>query len=268
VDMRFDIIKGAPFEWLKLKTTNITGTIVWRGQTLLLTNVVTAFYGGLADGYAYFDFHVPHDGADYRYEVNMTNVNLHTLALTLGSTTNHLEGTLAGHIVVTNASTEDWRTLSGHGNVSLRDGLLWDIPIISILSPVLNTVSPGLGNSRATEASANFVITNRLIFSDSLEIRSTLTRLEYAGTLDMNQNVNAHVTANLLRDTWVVGPLVSTVLWPVSKLFEFHITGPLKDPKSEPIFVLPKLLLIPLHPIRTLEDLIPNGDTFSTRPSG
>ena len=59
-------------------------------------------------------------------------------------------------MVVTNASTEDWRTLSGHGHVSLRDGLLWDIPIISILSPVLNTVSPGLGNSRATEAAARF----------------------------------------------------------------------------------------------------------------
>ena len=268
VDMRFDVIKGAPFEWLKLKTTNITGTIVWRGQTLLLTNVATAFYGGMADGYAYFDFRVPHEGADYRYAVNMTNVNLHTLALTLGSTTNHLEGTLAGQIVVTNASTEDWRTLSGHGHVNVRDGLLWDIPIISILSPVLNTVAPGLGNSRATEASASFVITNRLIYSDSLDIRSTMTRLEYVGTIDLNQNVNAHVTAQLLRDTWVVGPLVSTVLWPVSKLFEYHITGSLKDPRSEPIYVLPKLLLLPLHPIRTLEDIIPGGDTFSSRPSG
>jgi hypothetical protein len=198
----------------------------------------------------------------------MTNVNLHTLALTLGSTTNHLEGTLAGQIVVTNASTEDWRTLSGHGHVNVRDGLLWDIPIISILSPVLNTVAPGLGNSRATEASASFVITNRLIYSDSLDIRSTMTRLEYVGTIDLNQNVNAHVTAQLLRDTWVVGPLVSTVLWPVSKLFEYHITGSLKDPRSEPIYVLPKLLLLPLHPIRTLEDIIPGGDTFSSRPSG
>jgi hypothetical protein len=268
VDMRFDVIKGAPFEWLKLKTTNIVGTIVWRGQTLLLTNVVTAFYGGMADGYAYFDFRVPHEGADYRYGVNMTNVNLHALALELGNQTNHLEGTLAGQIVVTNASTEDWRTLSGHGRVSLRDGLLWDIPIISILSPVLNTVSPGLGNSRATEASASFVITNRLIFSDSLDIRSTMTRLEYVGTLDLNQNVNARVTAQLLRDTPLVGSLFSTVLWPVSKLFEYRITGSLKAPKSEPIYVLPKLLLLPLHPIRTLEDIIPGGDTFSGRPAG
>jgi hypothetical protein len=268
VDMRFDIIKGAPFEWLKLKTTNIVGTLRWRGQTLLLTNVAVAFYGGSGTGFAYFDFRVPHEGADYQYEVNVTNVELHSLAVDLATTTNHLEGILAGQLVVTNASTENWRTLSGHGNVNLHDGLLWDIPIVSILSPVLNAVSPGLGNSRATEAAAKFVITNGMIFTDSLEIRSTMTRLEYSGTIDLQQNVNARVTAQLLRDTWVVGPLVSTVLWPVSKLFEYRVTGPLKDPKSEPIYVLPRLLLIPLHPIRTLESMIPGGDSFTNSPPG
>jgi AsmA-like C-terminal region len=268
VDMRFDVIKGGPFEWLKLRTTNIVGTLEWRGQTLTLTNLVAAFYGGTADGHAYFDFRVPHEGADYQYVVNVTNVNLHTLALALANPTNHLEGILSGQLVVTNASTEDWRTMSGHGHVDLHDGLLWDIPIISILSPVLNAFSPGLGNSRATEASANFVMTNGLIYSDSLVIHSTMTRLNYVGTIDFHENVNAHVTASLLRDTLVVGPLLSTALWPVSKLFEYHVTGSLKDPKSEPIFVLPKLLLLPLHPIRTLEDLIPDGDSFTNRPSG
>jgi hypothetical protein len=211
---------------------------------------------------------VPHAGADYHYAVNVTNVNLHSLAVDLGTPANHLEGILAGQLIVTNASTEDWRTLNGHGRVSLRDGLLWDIPLVSILSPVLNAVSPGLGNSRATEASAQFVITNGMISTDSLEIRSTMTRLEYSGTIDLQQNVNAHVTAHLLRDTWVVGPLVSTVLWPVSKLFEYRVTGPLKDPHSEPVYVLPKLLLIPLHPIRTLEDMIPSGGSFTNHPSG
>jgi hypothetical protein len=266
VDMRFDVIKGAPFEWLKLKTTNIVGTLYWRGQTLLLTNTAAAFYGGYGTGFAYFDFRVPHEGADYQYEVNVTNVNLHSLAVGLISPTNRLEGILAGQLIVTNASTENWRTLSGYGHVKLHDGLLWDIPIISILSPVLNTVSPGLGNSRATEASAKFVITNGMIYTDSLDIRSTMTRLEYSGTMDLYQNVNARVTAHLLRDTWVIGPLVSTVLWPVSKLFEYHVTGPLKDPKSEPIYVLPRLLLIPLHPIQALEQIIPGGSSVTNRP--
>jgi len=54
-------------------------------------------------------------------------------------------------------------------------------------------------------------------------------------------------------------------LWPVSKLFEYHVTGTLNHPKSEPIYV-PKLLLMPLHPIRSLEELFPAGDLFTNQP--
>jgi hypothetical protein len=266
VDMRFEILKGAPFAWRKLKTTNIVGTLHWRGQKLLLTNVVAAFYGGSAEGFADFDFRVPHEGANYRFAVNVTNVNLHLLAADLVSPTNLLEGTLAGQLVVTNASTENLQSWNGFGQASLRDGLLWDIPIIHIVSPVLDAVSPGLGNSRATEASARFRIANGVMSTDLLEIRSTMTRLEYVGTIDLQQNVDAHVTAHLLRDTWVVGPLVSLALLPISKIFEYHVTGQLENPKSEPVYVLPKLLLLPLHPIRTLEDFIPGGGSFTNRP--
>jgi len=261
-DLIFDIIKGAPFRWLKFKTSFIAGTIYWQGQTLTLTNVAAAFYGGSGKGFASFDFRAPHEGADYQFAINVTNVNLRLLAADLLSPTNHLEGTLNGQLLVTHADTRDWRTWDGFGHANLRDGLLWDIPIFGVLSPVLNTISPGLGNSRATEASARFVITNGVIHSDSLEIRSTMMRLQYAGMVDLQENVNARVTAQLLRDTWVVGPLVSTALWPVSKLFEYHVTGTLKNPKSEPVYV-PKMLLMPLHPFRSLEELFPYSN-FST----
>ncbi len=125
--------------------------------------------------------------ADYHFTVNVTNVNLHLLAADLWSPTNTLEGTLAGQLVVTNASTEDLKSWRGFGHASLHNGLLWDIPIISIVSPVLNTVSPGLGNSRATEATGKFRIANGVFTTDSLEIRSTMTRLEYVGTIDLQR---------------------------------------------------------------------------------
>jgi hypothetical protein len=32
--------------------------------------------------------------------------------------------------------------------------------------------------------------------------------------------------------------------------------------------VLPRLLLFPLHPIRTLEDMIPTGGSTTNRPAG
>ncbi len=254
-DMRFDIISPAPFQWMKFKSPGIAGTIHWLGGVLILTNVQGAFYGGTANGRAYFDFRTPHEGADYDFNLNVTNVDLHLLVGDLSTPTNRLEGTLAGWLDVTHADSRDWHTWDGYGRATLHDGLLWDTPVFGFLSPVLNTFSSGLGNSRATDATTAFTMTNGVIHSQSLEIRSTMMRLEYAGTVDLWQNVDARVNAQLLRNTWMIGPLVSTVLWPVSKLFEYHVTGTLKNPKSDPVYV-PKLLLLPLHPIRTLEEIL------------
>ena len=212
-----------------------------------------------------FDFRVPHDGADYQFTAVVTNINLHALAADLSSSTNQLEGALSGRIVVTRADSRDWRTLDGFGHARLRDGLIWDIPLFGILSPVLNAVSPGLGNSRATDAAAAFAITNGVIYSDSLEINTAMTRLQYTGTVDLRGNVNARVTAQLLHNLWGVGPFISTVFWPVTKLFEYKVTGTLKNPKREPVVpFVPKILQMPLHPIRTFEELLPGSDYFSS----
>lgn len=255
---------GAPFAWLKIKTSRIAGKIHWLGDTLILTNLTGTFYGGDAAGFAHFDFH-PQEGADFEFSANVKNADVHLLAMDVSSPANHLEGVLSGRFVMTSASSENWRTWNGYGQADLRNGLLWDVPIFGILSPVLNVIMPGLGSSRATDAAANFGMTNGVVFSDDLEIRSTMMRLQYAGTVDLTGRVNAHVTAQLLRDTWVVGPLLSTALWPVSKLFEFQITGTLQHPQSQPVY-LPKLLLMPLHPIRSLEGMLSTGADTNSPP--
>jgi hypothetical protein len=115
-------------------------------------------------------------------------------------------------------------------------------------------VTPGLalGNSRATEADGKFVMTNGVIFTDSLDIRSLTMRLQYVGTVDLAQNVDARAKAQLLRNMPVLGWLVSTALSPVSKMFECRVTGTLGQPKPEPVYV-PGFLLAPLHPIQAME---------------
>lgn len=265
-DLTFDIVGAVPFQCLKLNATRLAGTIHWLGQVLVLTNIAAELYGGTGTGSACFDFRVPHEGADFQFTTTVTNINLHALAADLLSPTNHLEGALAGTIVVTRADTRDWRTPDGYGQARLRDGLLWDIPVFGILSPLLNTVSPGLGNSRATEATANFAMTNGVIHSDSLSITTGTTRMQYNGTVDLSGNVNARVTAQLMRNLWVVGPLISTIFYPVAKVFECKITGTLNHPKSEPVYV-PKFLLMPLHPIRSLEELLPDNSSFLSSPT-
>jgi hypothetical protein len=137
--------------------------------------------------------------------------------------------------------------------------LIWEIPVFGILSPVLDAILPGLGSSRASEGSATFTVHNGVISSDDLEIRASIMRLRYWGNVDLRGRVDAQAEAELLRDTWIVGRVLSLALWPVSKLFQYHITGTLHQPKSDPVFFVPRLVLFPFHPIRTFKDLLPES---------
>jgi hypothetical protein len=254
-DLHFDI-EGGPFYWWRVRTPHLAGHVHWRGEQVTLTNVQTDFYSGKAAGWAVFDFK-PHQGTDFQFALSATNALLQALMADLSSRTNHLEGWLTGSLNITKANTTDWRTVFGYGDLELRDGLIWDLPLFGIFSPVLNGLAPGLGNSRATAADCTYFITNGVFHSDDLEIRCSGMRLEYRGTVDFNEKVNAKVEAELLRDMWVVGPVVSTVFWPFTKMFEYRLTGKLSDPKAEPVFLLPKLVLLPFRPLRTLKGLLP-----------
>jgi len=231
----------------------------------VLSNIVAGCYGGRAAGHAYFDFRPVTYGCDFNFGVSVSNLDVHALTTDLsGSKTNQLEGALNGFVEITSANSQSWQSWNGYGVAHLHNGQLWNIPVFAFASTVLNAFSPGLGNSRATEADADFVMTNGVARTDSLTIHTLTMRLQYTGTVDLQQRVNAHVTAQLMRNTWVVGPLVSTVLWPVSKIFECRVTGHVTDPKVTPIlFPFSKYLLAPLHPIRSLEWLFSSPETTS-----
>jgi len=252
--MTFDIVKGAPFRWTKISTTNITGTVHWLGQYLILTNVNAAFYGGEAHGHAFFDFGPEGYGCDFNFMVDAMDIDAKKLSMDLSDMkTNLIEGTLSAHVEVTKGRSGTWRSWNGNGYAELRDGLLWNAPIFGFLSPVLNTISPGLGNNRATDALAHFEMTNGVAHADPLVIHTKTMELDYTGTVDLSGAVNAHVTARILKNMPVVGSLVSLVLMPVGKIFECQVTGQVYNPKVTPVYI-PKYILSPWH---SLQELLP-----------
>jgi len=262
-DLHFEV-SGDEFQWWKLQVPHISGKIDWVGQHLSLKDVHTDFYLGKASGNADFDFDKISHSANYRFNFAANDANLHLLALDLtGGKSNKLEGLLTGRIEVTDANTANWQSCQGAGRVELRDGLIWDIPIFGVFSPVLDTVMPGLGSSRARQGSATFIITNGVIASDDLKIETLMARLIYRGTVDLRGNVDARMEAELFRNTWVVGPVLSLALWPVSKTFEYKIAGTIHKPKSEPMFI-PKIFFFPLHPVQTIKDMMPDQTDSST----
>jgi hypothetical protein len=265
-DLHFQV-DGGDFEWWKFQVPHITGKVDWVGSHLSLTDVQTDFYLGKAAGSAQFEFESNHS-ASFRFNMAATDASLHLLAkdLTDGKT-NKLEGLLTGRLEVTHANSGDWQSWQGAGRVDLRDGLIWDIPIFGVFSPVLDTVMPGLGSSRARQGSATFTITNGVIDSEDLKIETLMARLRYRGTIDLKGAVDARMEAELFRNAWVVGPVLSLALWPVSKTFEYHIGGTIHKPISDPLFI-PKIFFLPLHPVQTIKGLMPESTESATNADG
>jgi hypothetical protein len=254
-DVHFDL-EGGPFEWWRFKVPHIAGHIHWRGEHLELSNITMDFYGGRASGAATFDFQ-PSGSANYQFNITTANTLLQDMMTDVFARTNRLEGRLDATLIVTKANTASDHAVDGYGNAKLSDGLIWDIPLFGVFSPVLDGIAPGLGSSRANAAACTFVLNNGVIRSDDLEIRSPAMRLEYRGTVDLDGRVNARVEAELLRDMWLFGPLVSTVFWPVSKMFEYKVAGTLDEPKTEPVFIIPKIMMMPFHPFRSSKGTTP-----------
>jgi hypothetical protein len=59
--------------------------------------------------------------------------------------------------------------------------------------------------------------------------------------------------------------VLSLALWPVSKTFEYQITGSIHKPKSNPVYI-PKILFFPLHPVETIKDMMPEQTNSVPNP--
>lgn len=253
-DMRFAVV-GGPFHWWRFNLEEIQANLLWRGNELELTNVVSQFYGGTAAGEGSFQFHTDNRPPDFRFALTATNAQLRPLVQDVFLKTNGLEGALSGALAVTSARTDSVDTWQGFGNLYLRDGSVWDIPIFGIFSPVFNALAPGLGQSRANEALASFSMINGTIISRDLQVRSAELSMSYQGSVDFQGNVEARMQARLLKDSGAFGPLISTVFWPLTKIFEYRLAGTLSEPVAEPIHI-PKFLLMALEPFKALQGVL------------
>jgi hypothetical protein len=256
-DLHFEI-SGEAFHWQKFNFEQISGNIDCIGRTMVLTNMQGIFHGGRTAGHAHFAF-PRKKGADFSFRLTAVEVDFHSFMSDLNSKSNRLEGMLNGELTVVAGNTARPNSWLGYGNVNLRDGLIWDIPVFGLFSPILNAIGPGMGNSRAKRGVGQFLITNSVISTTDFDIQATGMRMHFNGTLDFERRIDSRVEAELLRDVPGIGLVASKILWPVSKIFEYRVTGTLEDPKAEPLYIIPKILLLPFAPFKVLKDMFKGG---------
>lgn len=260
-------VEGDAFQYWRFNTRKLAAVVRWANDRVSVTNIACEFYGGRLSGEFILDL-PPGSEPRFQFQARGTDFDLQGLLRDAVQATNQIAGTVTGTLVVTNALVNDWTSWQGYGQARMRDGMLWDLPIFGVLSRVMNLVVPGTGNSRATAAQGSYTITRSVIHTDNLEIDAGLARLQYAGTVDFQGNVEARVMAEVLRATPIVGPLISLVFSPASKALEFKVTGTLGEPVLKPLYV-PGFLLPFLNPVGAVQDLFtpkPNGPGASRQP--
>ena len=265
MDLHF-LVRGRGLHYTNLLADHVTGAVEWSGRTVTLTNISANLYdNGALTAWIVFGGG-PNHGPDFRADFAAGDLGLSALAAGVTGRTNQVEGRLDGHLLLVGPDASDQNSWYGRGDLNIHDALLWDIKLFGLFSPVLNTVSPGWGHSRVREAVGSFVITNGAASSDNLQFICQGFVLNMRGSVDRNRHINARLEAVLSRQTPVVGSLLSRAFTPLSKMFEYHISGTVHEPVLEPVYV-PKFILYLLHPFHSLKSLtIPDSPAPSIPP--
>lgn len=255
-DIVFDVA-GGPFHFWRLNASEVAGIVHWKEDRLLITNLAASLYQGRLTGNVRAEFYQTND-ASIQFSSRLVNADLRLLARDLLEHHANIEGIVSANFNVVNGRAADVRTWNGYGDIEMRDGSLWDLPIFGILSPILNTVVPGLGNSKARSATTTFTLNNGVLRTDNLAIDAGPARLRYHGNTDLEGRVNARAEAEILASTPLVGPFISLALTPLSKVFIFQVNGTLAKPELEPVYI-PRLFMRLLRPFHTLRSFLPGG---------
>lgn len=255
VNLQF-LVNGQHLHYSKFVADKISGEVDYVGPAVILTNISGSLYNkGTLLGWLTFVTKADNQ-TDFRANLTVKNIDIAPLGIGLAGKNSHLEGRLDGDLDLRGPnSAEEENKWHGVGRLHLYDGLIWDLKIFGLFSPVLNLFSPGWGYDRAREASADFVMANGVVSSDDCEIRFTGFVLKLRGTVNTKEQINARLEAVLSRQTPLVGSLLSLAFTPLSKLLEYQITGTVNDPVPEPIYV-PKFIRVFLHPIKSMKAVL------------
>jgi hypothetical protein len=252
-DITFDIA-GGPFEFWRFRSPRIATKVRWEGNQITARSLAASFYQGELDGNLALQFE-PGQRPQMQFDARVTDIDLNTLLADTVRSTNRADGTVTGLLILTGADPEDFGSWNGYGRVSMRNGMLWNLPIFGLFSRIFNVIIPGIGNSRATGAEASYRIKDSVISTDDLAVEAGPARLKFQGTVDFQSRVNARVFALVFHGMPVIGPVISMALAPATKAMEYKVTGTLAEPVLEPLNI-PKFLMPLLNPLGTIQKVV------------
>lgn len=228
-------ITGQKFRYWKFMAEEVRTLLTIKDRVLTLQDFDSVFYGGRLHGAA--EFQLESSPLQFRADVNVRESELRDILEAMTGARSEVRGLLSGKFHF-QATTEGSQSIEGAGRASVKDGLIWEVPLFGVVSKAVSTVLPAFGYSRATDAKMTFVVSRGTLRTEDLIIDAGTTRLSYRGGYDLQKGgLDMDVEAHLLGSTRI--GFLGWVFKPLTKLFEFHVHGTLAEPRLRPLY-LPK----------------------------
>lgn len=202
---------------------HISGQLLFTDDRLQIFNLQASLFSGALSGTA--DISLGHGPPHYTASAVVKDVDFPSLT-DLYFKYKTSRGQLSGHFDF--GGIGDRReALYGKGNVEVRNGNVFAIPVFGPLSELLNKLFSGAGYSVAHEASAPFTLRDGVIHTDRLKVAGKLFSMLGHGDINFIHNAldfDIRINAN--------GP--GALLTPIYQLFEYHGSGSLTKPVWRP----------------------------------
>jgi hypothetical protein len=221
-DLVVELNGKSPMEWtlfhVPFMFENPVGTLTFKNRRLLVNMHQCGFFSGSLTGT--MDMDLRPNPAGYVLDLNLAKVNFKQFMSTIW----HYDKSTGDLTVQTHltGSIGKMETLAGTGEVRIENGDITQIPFLGALTPLI----PGF--SVADAAHGHFTVAKGTINTDDLNISSEIFALIGNGSYNFisdRLNLDMRVNANAI---------FGIPLYPLSKIFEFHSAGTMKDPKWEP----------------------------------
>lgn len=195
-------------------------------------------YGGSMMGKAGFVLPTAEEtNTVFDVDVGMTDMDFDRMAAVLMTDRDdELHGRLSGTLALRGRLGADNRsTYRGEGTLKIDDGRIFMLPVFGGLSDIMMRLIPGLDFVLCqNDASASFVIEGARIASDAVRIDGNVLSLKAGGYYTLDREVDCHAQVKLMKDNNMVARLVRVLTYPISKLFEFRVRGPVDNPHWYP----------------------------------
>jgi hypothetical protein len=206
-----------------------SGTVLIKGQKVLVDITKSKLFSG--DVALKAEVSVKPGDSSYGASVHLENVDFQSLTR-LYFDYEDSKGQLTADYAFRAIGGND-RSMTGKGNLLIKNGNVLAMPIMGPLSVLLNDVIPGIGYQPAHKAAADFTVENGVISTRNLLIQGVgFSMIGHGNIYYLDDRMEMSVRLNAQG-------LPGLVLFPVSKILEYESVGSAKHPKWRPK-MLPK----------------------------